>query len=966
MTSSDKTDSSNEITKMLWEAYDLLFFVVQPTEYKFYLLSLLFLKFVSDRKQEKTNDKNIQQKDSLITGPEQFDFDTLYKLRKHPKAGEFIDQALINIEQENYKLLPGVFSYRRFSFSSSLKPEVILKLLDFFAEIKFQNHQPGNTLSAGQIYDKIVNDSVVADGKRGGEYYTPQNIAQLMVEILNPLDGMSVYDPAMGTAGFLTQAYKWVQNQTEGKKSNLELVGQEVSFEAYFLARMNFIFNGIFSENLYLGNSLLEPKNVIDDKLQKFDLIISNPPFSLKLNSSIREQLNQDPYGRFWNIATRSADFIFIQHILSSLNNRGKAIIITSSRLLFVSGQEGEIRKKLIEDDLIEAVISLGPGLLPNTGIPINLLIINKAKPPERRNRILFVNAVDEYERIGKQGNIIGLENQQKIIQSIKNFKNIDRFASVATIEEIRTKNFNLNSARYIKLVDVENFLGGKVNWKTLSSLVAIFRGVHLSQSSQAEGDMPIIRVADLSNQNISSDDLRKVAPPSDKRQINYCRTGDILLSRIGSTLKALLVNENLNGIAVDQSIYIIRLKSEYHHLGQYIVEYFRSSIGQTLLSSYLIGAGMPNLRLDDLKNLEIPIPEKIVIELISSIQHVENELIDRIEKTRLLRTKLFGIYDNEKVKTQLDELSTDAYVLSTSLVQSDSLDFQIRNSYPFPLAFPYRVLHAYHSPSSKYPEQLRVAENLLAFLATVGLSIIATIEEIELESNPVLNSHSIKKYFGGGISPGDWQQIAQASGKILRDMSNFSLAKSFAELWFKGSSKRESDFAKATKEFVQLKNDYKHDRGPKTPLEFEKSSNTLQKLLDYCYDQLSFFVKYPIRLIQKIDIDWQTNESIFDTLVFVGDHQGLTQENINYPKPLPTGKLFITAKTDFWISLYPFVNVQYCSSCKFRETYFVDRWDSSKTILKSFERGHTHENDDDALLVADDLNYWLKTKIGA
>jgi hypothetical protein len=428
------------------------------------------------------------------------------------------------------------------------------------------------------------------------------------------------------------------------------------------------------------------------------------------------------------------------------------------------------------------------------------------------------------------------------------------------------------------------------------------------------------------------------------------------------------LVEEDLNGVMVGQNLYIIRLNPEFQHYRRYILEFLRSDKGYGLLARYFIGAAVPRLSFTDLLELTIPIPEESIIQLITKIHQVENELLTRIEKAKDLRTQLFNINDSEIIQNRLDELSTDAHILASSLVQADTLDYQIRNFYPFPLAFTYRTLSSILDPAQKYPEQLRVAENMLVFLALIGLSTSQFNGVLLSDANTDISISNIRRYFAGGISPGDWQVLAYFAGKLLRNRRDYALNESFASLWFKGTGIKESDFAKATKRLVELKNDYKHDRGPKTPHEFEHASLEIQELIDYCYSMLSFFIRYPIRLVQSIDINRQTDEVMLDSLVYSGDHPGLRQEKNIYPKALAKETLYIEIDKCKWISLYPHMNVQYCPSCKTRETYFIDRRDGEydRVVLKSYERGHTHESDKDAKQVGSDMELWITRNLKA
>src|SRR5688500_4077283 len=206
-------------------------------------------------------------------------------------------------------------------------------------------------------------------------------------------------------------------------------------------------------------------------------------------------------FDRFpFGMPRRSSDFLFLQHIIASLNDNGRAIVIIPSGMLFVSGTDGEIRKRIIESDLIEAVISLGPRLLASTGIPINLIIVNKLKSEDRKNKILLINATEEYERMNRAGSFINLEQQEKIINAYNNFKSVEAFATLIGFDELSKNEFNLLPTRYVRLFPINNFLGGKVSWERVSNIADIFQSTVIARVSEPDGDVPIIRISDLSN----------------------------------------------------------------------------------------------------------------------------------------------------------------------------------------------------------------------------------------------------------------------------------------------------------------------------------------------------------------------------------------------------------------------------------------------------------------------------------
>lgn len=951
----------DKIDSFFRNACDILRGAIDPAEYKSIVLTIFFLKYVSDvRKDADQNKEGITEEDLFVI-PQGCSFDQLCEKANQIDFGDILNRALWKIETANSGKFDGVLTI--FDFNSGFA-EQLGYIFRLFVDSHF-DFRPSVTdiRIAGDIYSSLLGRFAKQEGARGGEGYTPQNLLPLMVKLLQPREGKSLYDPTVGTGGMLIAADQFVKEQHEYKKG-LKLVGQDSAAISVSISKMNLLLHKTADATIHLGDTLSNPKNISEGKIHKYDYVLSSPPFSLKLSQQLAQELEYDEYRRFpFGVPSRIADYVFLQHILSSLTDDGKAVVIVSSRVLFVAGREGDVRKNFIERDLIEAVISFGPGLLTNTSIPIHMLIINKLKPQERRGKILLINASEEYERVGKRFNLLTQENQDKILGAYKNYKPIKSFASLVDVETVKENDYNLMPVRYLDLFSMDDFLGGKVAWVSFEKIADISRSVGSANRSSSGESVPIIRVSDLSNKQINIDGLQKTEQVLDSEGAAYTRTDDILFSLAGGN-KAILVDDSISGVMVSNHISIIRLKPEFSHLKQYIVEFLLSDKGYNLLSKYFVGAAAPVLRLSSLRSVKIPIPDVSVTQLISSIHQVEMELLQRIEKAQGLRTKLFSITDADVVQKQLDELGTDTKILASSLVRADSLDYQVRNFYPYPLAYSYRTLSAIYDPVQRYPEQLRVAENLLVFLAVTGLTLAQSCEVLNDQTD--ITNTSIQKFFEGGISPGDWQSLAYFTGKLIREQRRYAISDSFASLWFKGKGSRESEFAKITKTLVVKKNDFKHDRGPKSPHDFDHASKELQELLDICYSELSFLIKYPIRLVQDIDVDWQTGNGILETLVYEGDHPGLRREKVEYPKPLTKEFLYLELDKGQWATFYPHVSVQYCESCKTRETYFIDRWDgtNNKSVLKSFERGHTHDTNFDAKKVVTNFEHWINSNL--
>ena len=504
-------------------------------------------------------------------------------------------------------------------------------------------------------------------------------------------------------------------------------------------------------------------------------------------------------------------------------------------------------------------------------------------------------------------------------------------------------------------------FLGNDVEYVEINQIGSVLQDAKLGQ--QREGSTPIIQGRDLSVPFLSIDDLSKKEIPQDISKVSLSQVGDILIQRIGQTPRALLVEENLAGIPVSDTVYIIRPNQDDRLRGRYLVEFFNSSAGQAKLSAYLRGAVIPTLSVAKLRKSKVPIPNQSIMEFIKDLQDVERALTSRVQKARALRGQLFSIENADKFNQQLQSLSVESQVLKQSIIQSDDINFQIRNYFPHVISFAYRSLDAIQNEAQLYKEQLRVAENIMVFLGSIGLALVIGAKAIQIPDPRGFNHQMLRDYWLGGISPGDWQDMASRSGAVLRSNEQHAVIASFANLWFKGRGSKQSQFGRILQELVNRKNDFKHDRGPQTNYEYAEATGILAQDLKICLQELAFFVQHPMRLVQDSDVDWRSGKTKLSTLVYVGDHPGLRQEKISVDESLPKDKLYLEINEGQLFPLYPLISVRYCTSCKARETYFIDRWESrdGKTILKSFERGHIHSNNDVARQVGADLDYWLQ-----
>jgi len=319
-----------------------------------------------------------------------------------------------------------------------------------------------------------------------------------------------------------------------------------------------------------------------------------------------------------------------------------------------------------------------------------------------------------------------------------------------------------------------------------------------------------------------------------------------------------------------------------------------------------------------------------------------------RADKLRSLRFDLFGAESDVTPEQRLRQLRQTAKAIVASIQQAETLDFQIRNLYPYPVTFSYRSLSANTVPSDLYRDQLRLAENILAFVASVSLALISPQDWTS-------SGVDLRQSWQRGISPGHWREIAQKCSRVLSKYSANRLAQALHDLW---NDRRKRGFHDRVDDLIAAKNDFKHDRGPKTEEEFTEATGRVQIILQECMRELGFFAEHPLRLVRDMSGIRGRPEVSLVTLLCMGDHPGFVQQPTTYPSPVIKNDLYIELAEGNWTALHPFVIPYNCPQCKNREFYFIDRWpgDGKPAVLKSFERGHTQDSDDVSMA----LTSWL------
>lgn len=453
--------TQRQLESTLWAAANALRGPVDPGDFKAYVFPVMFFKWISDS-WDHEHARAVEDFGDALTEEIEADYHTFVipdgchwvnVIETAQQTGAALDAALQRIQQANPDSLAGVFGDVQWANQERLPQTALAALLNTFHTVRLDPDSVNGDM-LGSAYEYLLREFAEASGKKAGEFFTPRHVVHLLVKILDPKPGDTIADPACGSGGMLVETVTAVKD-AGGDPRTLRLYGQEINLTTSAIAKMNLYLHGLKEFKIARGDTFREPKLLNGDSLQKFDIVMANPPFSLQNWGA--ETWTEDPHGRgtYGVPPAKNGDFAWIEHMIATMKkDTGRVGVVMPHGTLFRGGKEGTIREAIIRADLLEAVISLPNNLFYSTSIPVAILVFQAVKPADRRNKVLFIDATNRFSP-GKNQNTMSDEDIDVIDAAYKQAVDIDGVDGISLrlvdLVEIEDNGFDLNIGRYLK-----------------------------------------------------------------------------------------------------------------------------------------------------------------------------------------------------------------------------------------------------------------------------------------------------------------------------------------------------------------------------------------------------------------------------------------------------------------------------------------------------------------------------------
>lgn len=455
----DHSTTLSQLQSHLWEAANILRGPVDAADFKTYVFPLLFFKRISDVYDEEYSAALVESggDEEYAQFPQNYRFQVPQGSHWNDvrvvttNVGQALQTAMRGIEKANPDTLYGIFGDAAWTNKERLPDSLLRDLIEHFSRLNLGN-QAAQADLLGQSYEYLIKKFADLTNKKAGEFYTPRSVVRLMVNILDPKEGESIYDPACGTGGMLLEAIHHVrQNHGDDRTLWGKLFAQEKNLTTSAIARMNLFLHGASDFQVVRGDTLRQPAFFSGDNLATFDCVIANPPFSLEKWGD--EVWASDPYGR--NFAgmppAKSGDYAWVQHMIKSMAPAtGRMAVVLPHGALFRMGKEGEIRKKILQMDVLEAVIGLGPNLFYGTGLAACICVFRQRKEKNRKKQVLILDASGEF-KAGRGQNELLPEHVERIHGWYHDYRDVEGVARVVTLDDVAANDHNLNISRYVE-----------------------------------------------------------------------------------------------------------------------------------------------------------------------------------------------------------------------------------------------------------------------------------------------------------------------------------------------------------------------------------------------------------------------------------------------------------------------------------------------------------------------------------